>query len=172
MDTIHLKNLQQNIPPPQPVAPIPAQPANPGLSFSLKEKVLIILGFLVFLYVFFVVLDANKYQAQVFVVEGAGKVGVNPTTERLDFGDLSRGSSAVRRVRIKNSTPVPMWVTAMSLGEIADVVKTNPNHFVLAPNSEQEIEFTAYMPASAPIGQYIKGRVYLFKVPGPWPKGQ
>ena len=34
----------------------------------------------VFLFLFYVALDANKYQALVHVVEGEGRVGVNPTT--------------------------------------------------------------------------------------------
>ena len=133
--------------------------------FTRKEKIISILVLLVFLFVFYVVLDANKYAAQVYVAEGVGKVGVNPTTEKLDFGDLSRGSSGVRRVRIKNSTALPVWIAAIPLGSIADVVKPDHNFFVLKPGSETEIEFTAYMPASAPVGQYIKGRVFLFKVP-------
>ena len=64
------------------------------------EKILAVVLVIVFLFVFYIALDANKYQATVHVIEGEGKVGVNPTTERLDFGDLSPGTSAIRRVDI------------------------------------------------------------------------
>ena len=64
------------------------------------EKILAVVLIIIFLAVFYIALDANKYSAQVLVIEGEGRVGVNPTTERLDFGDLSRGTSAIPRMDI------------------------------------------------------------------------
>src|SRR3989344_3840479 len=132
------------------------------------EKILGVVGILVFLFVFYVVLDANKYRATVRVIAGAGRVGVNPTTELLDFGDLSPGTASVRRVNIVNGTPIPMYVAVFRIGGINQLMELDRNFFVLAPHEETRLEFTVYMPASAPIDDTLNGRVYLFKVPGPW----
>src|SRR3989304_7486380 len=87
------------------------------------EKAVSIVCAILVLFLFYLTLDANKYQAGVRVVEGEGRVGVNPTTERLDFGDLSRGTSAVRTVTIKNGTIMPMYVVMVKTGKIADLVE-------------------------------------------------
>src|SRR3989344_3525627 len=88
-----------------------------GEKLKRSEKIAGIIFLVVFLLVFYVTLDANKYGAVVRAIEGAGKVGINPTTERLDFGDLSRGPSAVRTVTVKKATPMPLFVTVVRRGE-------------------------------------------------------
>jgi len=132
------------------------------------EKILAVVLVIVFLFVFYIALDANKYQATVHVIEGEGKVGVNPTTERLDFGDLSPGTSAIRRVDIENGTAIPMYVAVVNLGSINDLMKINKSSFTLSPDAKDVIEFTVYMPASAPIDATLTGRVFIFKIPRPW----
>jgi len=132
------------------------------------EKILAIVLAVIFLFIFYIALDANKYTAQVLAIEGAGKVGVNPTTERLDFGDLSPGTSAVRRVEIENGTAIPMYVAVVRFGSINDLMKLDKSFFVVPARRADEVEFTVYMPASAPIGEKLTGRVFIFKIPGPW----
>jgi hypothetical protein len=134
-------------------------------SMKLYQKVIIVIILVVFLFVFYVVLDANKYRSQVKVVEGEGRAGINPTTEYLDFGDLSRGVTAVRRVNIVNGTFIPMFVTIVKTGDISDLVDISQNNFKLAPGEETRIEFTNYIPASAEVDRIYKGRVYIFKIP-------
>ena len=102
------------------------------------------------------------------MVEGEGRVGVNPTTERLDFGDLSRGTSAVRTVTVKNGTVMPMYVVMVKTGNISDLVDIDTNYFKLTRGAEQKIEFQTYIPAWAAIDATYKGRVYLFKIPTFW----
>ena len=135
---------------------------------SMFEKVLLAFSGFVVLVALYISLDANKYAATVHVIEGEGKVGINPTTERLDFGDLSPGASAVRTVTLNNGTAIPMYVFALRLGPITELIKQEPTSFVLAPHTEKKIEFSVYMPASAPGGSTLGGRVFLFKIPGPW----
>ena len=135
---------------------------------SVWSKLVAIVLILIGAFLFYISLDANKYSAQVRVIEGAGKIGLNPTTERLDFGDLSPGASATRLVTIENATKIPMFVFTMRLGGITDLIDQDKNFFVLAPHKKATIEFEAYMPASAPVGETITGRVFLFKIPGPW----
>ncbi|TSC69982.1 MAG: hypothetical protein G01um101470_912 [Parcubacteria group bacterium Gr01-1014_70] len=131
------------------------------------EMVLASLFALVVLALLYITLDANKYRAEVRVIEGEGKVGVNPTTELLDFGDLSRGSSAVRRVHIANNTGIPMWIAVIRAGSITDLMRPDKNYFVINPHTEETIEFTAYMPASGEIGAKYTGRVFVFRIPLP-----
>ena len=132
------------------------------------EKILGVVGILAFLFVFYVVLDANKYRATVRVIAGEGRVGVNPTTELLDFGDLSPGTAAIRRVSIENRTWVPMYVAVIRYGAINQLMELDKNNFVVPAGASDKIEFRTYMPASASEGQVLEGRVYLFKIPGPW----
>lgn len=138
---------------------------NTGAPLRTRDKVIGTIAIVLFLFVFYVVLDANKYRALVHVIEGEGKIGVNPTAEAIDFGDLSLGTSAVRRVDIKNGTPIPMYIMVFKTGSIAGLMKIDKNFFRLPPGGDVKIEFTAYMPASAKVGNDYKGRVYLFKVP-------
>lgn len=129
------------------------------------EKIIGVIALILFLCIFYVVLDANKYQATVHIISGQGKVGVNPTTEKLDFGDLSPGTSAVRRVSVQNQTIIPVYVMVLRVGGINDLMKLNKNFFTLPPKSSTELEFSVYMPASAKEGDTLTGRVFLFKIP-------
>ena len=139
-----------------------------GEPLKMWEKIMGVILALVFLFVFYVVLDANKYRATVRVIAGAGRVGVNPTTELLDFGDLSPGTASVRRVNIVNGTPIPMYVAVFRIGGINQLMELDKNNFVLPAGASDKIEFRTYMPASAKEGDTINGRVYLFKIPWPW----
>lgn len=136
-----------------------------GEPLKLWEKILAVALVVIFLFLFYVALDANKYRAEVRVIEGEGRVGVNPTTESLDFGDISRGGTVVRRVEVRNGTFTPVFVVAVKIGEAADLIDIDKNYFEVKPGSEARIEFTAFIPASAEIGKVYGGRVYLFKIP-------
>ena len=136
-----------------------------GRPLKLSDKIIAGLLVVIFLFVFYVTLDANKYRAMVRVVDGEGRAGVNPTAEALDFGDLSRGMSAVRRVAVSNGTPVPMYVVAFRTGGVGELMKIERNYFTLKPHTEEKMEFTVYMPASSEVDKTYSGRVYLFKIP-------
>ena len=136
-----------------------------GRSLSFFDKVLLWVLLVILIFFTYLSVDANKYRALVRVIEGDGKVGVNPTDEALDFGDLSRGTAAVRRVALENGTPVPMRVIIFKIGDIRTLMKVDQNYFRLAPHQSIKIDFTTYMPASAEIDKVYDGRVYIFKVP-------
>jgi hypothetical protein len=131
----------------------------------LGDKILLGIFIVLFLYVFYISLDANKYRALVRVVDGKGVVGVNPTDQALDFGDLSRGTSAVRRVEIVNKTFLPMYIVAIRSGSIVSLIDIDRNFFRLNPRETVKIEYSVYMPASAEIDKIYNGRVYLLKIP-------
>ena len=165
----------------QTQAPVQTAPAQPVQTPSTDKKkktgwsdmklwqkiVTVIIGILL-LFVIYVMLDANKYRSTVHVIEGEGKVGVNPTDKALDFGDLSLGTSSVRRVDMKNGTFMPMYVFMIKTGKIAELMKIDKNNFTLKAGENVKIEYTVYMPASAKINDTYNGRVYLFKIPTFW----
>jgi len=132
---------------------------------SLLQKGVTIALTIIVLFLFYVVLDANKYRATVHVIEGQGAVGVNPTDQALDFGDLSLGTTAVRKVTIENGTAMPMYIAMFKIGKISELMKIDNNFFKLPPRDTAEIEYTVFMPASAVVDSTYNGRVYLFKVP-------
>ena len=136
-----------------------------GRPIKRSDKIILVTLLIIFLFVFYVVLDANKYPALVRVIAGEGKIGVNPTDTALDFGDLARGVTAVRRVNIDNATPMPMFVMIVKTGSISDLMKIDKNYFKVAANTKQKVEFSTYIPASAGIDQKYDGRVFLFKIP-------
>jgi hypothetical protein len=110
---------------------------------------------------------ADRYEAQVLVIEGEKKVGVNPTAEKLDFGDLSADTSATRYVTL-NAGGMNTYVYVLKFGSIAELIKLSENNFTLSQGDEKKLEFTLYMPPSAPIGEKYTGRVWIFKVPKVW----
>lgn len=132
---------------------------------GIGGRIVFVIVALLFLFALYLSLDANKFRATVHVVEGESVIGVNPTTESLDFGDLSRGSSAIRRVTLKNGTAIPVFVKAITLGGIADLVDLDKNNFTLAPREEVTLEFSLFMPASAESDKTYAGRVFIFKIP-------
>ncbi len=162
METIDLTEQQ-----PEAEATAHSRKSKKGFFKNLNagEKILTAILLIIFLALFYIALDANKYQATVRVIEGEGRVGINPTTELLDFGDLSRGTSAVRRVNIANRTNIPMYILVVRLGSITDLVDLNKNNFILSPGQETKLEFTSYIPASAEIGKIYNGRVFIFRIP-------
>ena len=110
---------------------------------------------------------ADKYKAQVLVIEGEKKVGVNPTEESLDFGDLSADTSATRYIKL-NAGGMSTFIYVLKFGSIAELIDISENGFTLNKGDEKKLEFSLYMPSSAPIGEKYTGRVWIFKVPKVW----
>jgi len=111
-------------------------------------------------------LSASKYEALEQVVN-EDKIGVNPTSERLDFGDLPRDKNAVRSIILqsKGSTPTHVWV--LKTGDIADLIKVDRNNFTLKPNTTEKLNLSIYIPNSAEF-RYYKGKVIIFRIPKFW----
>ena len=143
-----------------------------GRPLKKSDKIIGVILLVIFLFVFYVVLDANKYAMQVLVIEGEGKVGVNPTQELLDFGDMSKGTTAIRTVTLNNGTFMPMQVLVWQIGGITDLVDITfkedgkpAGSFKLKPGVETKLDFVANMPASVQPGTKYTGRVFIFKIP-------
>jgi hypothetical protein len=138
-----------------------------GRKQSVKKILKFVVLFVVFLAAWLAVVQymtADKYEVVVKVVEEGGKIGVNPLTERLDFGDLPKGNSATRFVTIENNGRTDIYVKIVITGNVSDLVNINKNNFVLSPGSSEKIDFAMSMPISADQEEY-KGKVTIFKLP-------
>ncbi len=131
---------------------------------GLTKKIMLALGGLLIFLIAVQIVVADKYKATVLVIEGEKKVGVNPTDRVIDFGDLSRDTSAERVVSLKSGNR-PAYVYILKFGKIAELVKTDDASFVLGRNEEKKVSFSMYMPPSAPIGERMNGYVWIFKLP-------
>lgn len=127
---------------------------------KVLATVLVILGLVVAVQV----VAAEKYQAVVKVVEEKGAVGVNPLADKLDFGDLSKGSSATRYVNLENNGRFRIRILTLKFGGISDLIKVSKNNFVLRPGDKEKLEFRLTMPPSATADSY-SGWVWVFKIP-------
>ncbi len=133
--------------------------------FQKRTKTIIIVILAFFLWFLLVQLfNADKHLAIVNVIEGEGKVGLNPLPINLDFGDLSRNTSAKRLIKLENKGRFRVFVVGFKVGEISDLIETNTNFFVMSPGTSQEIEYTIMIPPSAPIKMY-KGYIWILKIP-------
>lgn len=129
----------------------------------MKKILLVILAVIIFIAIIQISV-ADKYTAQVQVIEGEKKVGVNPTGEKLDFGDLSADTAATRYVTLKASG-INTYIMVWKFGSIAELIKLNKNNFTMKKGDEEKLEFTLYMPPSAPIDKKYAGYIWIFKLP-------
>lgn len=144
-----------------------AEGADKKKKMSLGKKIMWIVIAVILFIAAVQVAVADRYSAQVIVIEGEKKVGVNPTTEKLDFGDLSADTSATRYVTL-NAGGMDTFVYVLKFGSIAELIKLSENGFTLSEGDEKRLEFSLYMPPSAPIGDKYTGQVWIFKLPRVW----
>lgn len=147
--------------------PIPVDPISGGLKKRSWFKT-ILLGLLALVVAVLAVqlFYADRYQAVVNVI-AENRVGVNPTGERLDFGDLPKNKGATRVVTLQAAGSKQVFVVVWTFGGISDLMKVSKNYFTLEPGKKEKLEFSLYLPDSTPVGMKT-GRVYIFKVPKLW----
>ena len=132
-----------------------------------KAKIVLLgLGVVVAIFAIVQFINAAKYEMVVNVVEGENVLGLNPTTERLDFGDLSRNNGIARQISIENGGGMNIVVVAFKFGELASLVKLDRNFFVLKPGEEAQISLEVSIPPSAETKKY-DGRIWVFRLPKP-----
>lgn len=131
-----------------------------------RHTVILVVVMVVVWFVGVQLMAAERYSAVVNVVEGVDKVGVNPTADRLDFGDLSRDTGASRFVTLQNNGKVSKQIWIVKTGGIAELMKIDKGSwFALKPGEQAKIEFNVKIPSSAPYEKF-QGNVIIFK----WPK--
>lgn len=111
------------------------------------------------------IVNAQKFKATVLPIEGEKKVGVNPTTESLDFGDLSHDTQATRTITLKSGGSSGSYIWIMKFGNLSDLIKISDDKIYLKPGEERKVEFSVYMPVSAKTGQRMNAWVWIFKLP-------
>ena len=132
--------------------------------FKALRKILFLIIAIVAILIIVQILNAAKYDMAVNVKDGENILGVNPLTNKLDFGDLSRNNGMTRYITLKSSGDVPTYVAIMQFGDISDLVKINKNFFMLSPKEEAKLSFEILIPPSAPIKKY-SGQVWIFRLP-------
>ena len=128
------------------------------------KKIGLFLLFLVGILILVQVMVASKYRAVFRVVEEGQPVGMNPTTERLDFGDLPKGTTAIRSIALENSGRYKIWVKVLKFGGISEILTVSQASFILEPSQEQKLSFQVKLPVSADKPEY-KGWIWIFKIP-------
>ncbi len=131
---------------------------------SKIKKILAAILIIIFVILVAQVINAEKYKMTVNVLESEDEVRVNPTTEKLDFGDISRNNGMSRYVTLKSEGKTSAHIMVWKFGEISDLVKISKNRFVIEPGQEERLSFTINVPPSAEIKQYT-GRVWIFRLP-------
>ena len=144
----------------------PFRPTEPRKKMSVGKKIvwgIVLVIVIVALVQFF---NAAKYSALVQVIK-EDRIGVNPTGNALDFGDLPRNKSAIRTVSLASNGSTATYIMVWKFGSISDLIKVDKNNFTLQPHTSTTLEFTAYIPNSANY-QYYKGEVMIFQIPKIW----
>ncbi len=130
---------------------------------------IVILAIIAIIIVFAIVqvVNAAKYKMLVNVKEGENIMGVNPLTESLDFGDLSRNNGMTRYVNLKSGGGSSVYVAVFNFGEISDLIKLSQNFFTLKPGEEVKLAYEIQIPPSAEIKKY-SGYTIIFRLPKLW----
>jgi len=126
--------------------------------------VAIIVGIVVLVLIIVQFLNASYYKIFVNVVPGENVMGLNPLTENLDFGDLSRNNAMTRYVNLKSGGKMSSYIIIWKFGSISPLVKIDKNYFTLNPNEEIKVSFSVNIPPSAEVKKY-SGKVIVFKLP-------
>ena len=111
-------------------------------------------------------INAAKYPALVQVIK-EDRIGVNPTGDALDFGDLPRNRSAVRTVELKSDGNTASYIIIWKFGDISDLVKLDKDYFTMSRHTTEKVEFRIFVPNSAEY-RYYRGKVIIFQIPKIW----
>ena len=113
----------------------------------------------------------ETYSVQLIVLPAVAgsepSFGINPTTERLDFGDLQPGLTETRFVTLENGK-LPNRVTIIIYGGIRDFLSVDDAFFTMDPNETRRIAFHIAVPSNAETRKH-SGRVVIIRTPWlPW----
>jgi hypothetical protein len=131
---------------------------------GLVKKIFLAIGFLIFILIITELINAARYSMVVNIKDGENIMGVNPLSDNLDFGDLSRNNGMTRYVTLKSGGSMPTYVSIWKFGEISDLVKVDKDSFTLEPGEERKVGFDISIPNSAQARQY-SGWVWIFRLP-------
>ena len=129
----------------------------------------IALGVVLLLVVTFLFRALTIYDTQVIAVEAGEPIGINPLTDRIDFGDIPQGQGVGRTLILENAGTVPNQINIFIIGSIGDLVKVQPGSLTIEPGETKEVNFRLTMPASATPERKYSGKVFILRLPlGVW----
>lgn len=131
---------------------------------SKIKKIILIIVIIILVYGIVQVVNAAKYKMLVNVKEGENVMGVNPLTDNLDFGDLSRNNGMSRYVSLTNNGKRSVFFAVFKFGEISDLVQVEKSSFTLNPGEEYKLSYTIQIPPSAEVKKY-NGWTIIFRLP-------
>lgn len=125
----------------------------------------IALGVVLLLAVTFLFQAMTIYDTQVIAKKAGEPIGINPLTDRIDFGDIPQGQEVGRALILENAGTVPNQVNVFIIGSIGDLVKVQPGSLTIEPGETKEVKFRLTMPASAPVEKKYTGKVFILRLP-------
>ena len=148
--------------------PTPTESIEPKLKAKWNAWKIVRWSVAVIILVFLIVqyLNASHYDALVQVIK-EDRIGVNPTGEKLDFGDLPRDKDAIRKVDLQSTGRISSFVIIWKRGDISDLMKVSKNFFTLKAGTTESLEFSVHIPNSADY-KYYRGKVVIFRIPKFW----
>ena len=112
-------------------------------------------------YSFYIIDDVREFNMSLIVGDHAG---FDVDTERLAFGMVSPGgNSCIRFIDLSNKKDHSLKVYINFYGNFAEWVSVSENYFVLKPNEEKKLSFTAAAPKNAAYGNYTGKARFVFK---------
>lgn len=128
---------------------------------KMFKKIIIAVIILVLAFFVFEIASGSSYKMTVNVIDKSNFIGVNPSTELLDFGDLAKNYNAVKYVKIANTGKIPSYMLILGTGEISKFIEKGETFFSVSPGEEKEISFTINIPPTAENKKY-NGKIYIF----------
>ena len=112
-------------------------------------------------YPFYLIENVREFDMSLIV---GNHTGFDVNTEKLTFGMITpTGSSCTRYIFISNKKDYPLKVYISFYGNFADWVSVSDNYFVLKPDEEKKLSFTASAPRDAAYGNYSGTARFVFK---------
>jgi len=112
-------------------------------------------------YSFYIIADVKEFNMSLIVGDYAG---FDVDTERLAFGMVSPGgNSCIRFIDLSNKKDYPLKVYINFYGNLAELVSVPENYFILQPNEEKKLSFSASAPRDAAYGNYTGKARFVFK---------
>ena len=104
-----------------------------------------------------------EYPLEIHIVANPNEIGVNSGPEKLNFGWIGPGYSAIRYINITNPASKARVELRLS-GDFAKWVTVSDNGFALKTGESKEIAITAAVPIDAVPGNYTAAlRIEFFK---------
>lgn len=113
-----------------------------------------------FVYFFYKVKYITSYDLALGVSESVGFAIGRPG---MDFGSVPPGGSATRELVILNNYTIPLFVEAITKGELKEFLYIENSTFTLEPGEYINLPVTAYVPADAEFKEYTGKLTLIFK---------